>query len=251
VRSSIACLVILFALCQSAAAQIELSYTVAKSLVGTTSPRIVGERILIGDDSKPQFSQVAVIQAKASEPYRLKARRSLFEVAELISLGSDEYLLVGEGEYLVEAVSLNHERSLKVKIGGSPTPTPDPPKPPVPPKPDPVPDVANDYNVGVVALTKAPNDVPIAKQLATSYRTNAAKLFGQGGLADVQTILNQIAKDFSAKQCRDVATCQQWDAWRVAVQAAMSGEQTKRKTFTRQDWYGCLMEVANALDFVK
>jgi hypothetical protein len=238
-----------FFFCGQSLAQIELSYTAAKSLVGATTPRIVGDRILIGDDSKPQISPVAVLKVKSSEKFRIKARKSLFETAELIALSEDEFLLFGDGEYLVEAISLNHERSLKVVVGGGSV-DPDPPKP-IPPKPDPVPDVANDYNVGVVALTKAPNDVVIAKQLAASYRINAGKLFGQGGLSDIQAILNQIAKDFSAKQCKDQATCQQWEAWRSAVQTALSAEQVRRKTFTRQDWYACLNEISNALEAVK
>lgn len=246
-RNAAIAVLFLFSLVSQSIGQIELSYTAAKSLVGATSPRLVGDRILIGEDSKPQISPVAVLKVKSSEKFRVKARKSLFETAELIPLSGDEFLLFGEGEYLIEANSLNHERSLKVVVGGGSV-NPDPPKP-IPPKPDV--DVANEYNVGLVALTKAPSDVVIAKQLAASYRTNAAKLFGQGGLSDIQAVLNQIAKEFSAKQCKDQATCQQWEAWRSAVQTALSAEQVRRKTFTRQDWFSCLNEIAYALEAVK
>jgi hypothetical protein len=161
----------------------------------------------------------------------------------LIPLNENEFLLFGEGEYLVEAISLNHDRSLKVVIGSSPTPTPNPPKPDV--------DVPNEYNVGSVAYSKAPSDAAMAKQIAGYYRLNAGKLFGQGGLADIQTILNQITKDFESKQCKDQATCEKWSEWKVSVGAALNAEQTKRKTFTRQDWYAALTEVAQALEVVK
>ena len=232
-----------FLLCSQVSGQIELSYTPARSLVGATNPRIVGDRILIGDDSKPQISSVAIVKVKASESFRIKARKTLFETSELIALNENEFLLFGEGEHLVEAISLNHDRSLKVVIGSSPTPAPDPPKPDV--------EVPNEYNVGSVAYSKAPSDAAVAKQIAGYYRVNAAKLFGQGGLADIQTILNQITKDFESKQCRDQATCEKWSAWKVSVGAALNAEQTKRKTFTRQDWYAALTEVAQALEVVK
>ena len=233
-----------FLLCSQVFGQIELSYTPAKSLVGATNPRVVGDRILIGDDSKPQISSVAIVKVKASESFRIKARKTLFETSELIPLNENEFLLFGEGEYLVEAISLNHERSLKVTIGSSPTPNP-----PNPPKPDV--EVPNEYNVGSVAYSKAPSDAAMAKQIAGYYRMNAGKLFGQGGLADIQTILNQITKDFESKQCRDQATCEKWSEWKIAVGAALNAEQTKRKTFTRQDWYAALTEVAEALEVVK
>ena len=236
-------ILVFFLLCSQVFGQIELSYTPARSLVGATNPRIVGDRILIGDDSKPQISSVAIVKVKASESFRIKARKTLFETSELIALNENEFLLFGEGEFLVEAISLNHDRSLKVVIGSSPTPTPDPPKPGV--------EVPNEYNVGLVAYSKAPSDAAMAKQVAGYYRVNAAKLFGQGGLADIQTILNQITKDFESKQCRDQATCENWSAWKVSVGAALNAEQTKRKTFTRQDWYAALMEVAQALEVVK
>jgi hypothetical protein len=230
-------------------AQIDLSFLPAKSLVGATSPRVVGDRILIGEDSNPQVSSVAIIKVKSSEAFRIKARKSLFEESELVPLSDNEYLLIGEGEYLVEANSLNHERSLKVIVGSSPQPTPTPTPKPDPPKPDVT--VPNEYNVGLIAYSKAPSDAAMARQIAGYYRINAGKLFGQGGLADIQSVLNQITKEFDSKQCRDQATCQKWAEWKVAVSKALNAEQDKRKIFSRQDWYSALLEVAQALESVK
>ena len=223
----------LFSLVSQSIGQIELSYTAAKSLVGATSPRLVGDRILIGEDSKPQISPVAVLKVKSSEKFRIKARKSLFENAELIALAEDEFLLFGEGEYLVEAISLNHERSLKVLVGSSPSPTPTPTPTPTPDPPKPDVNVANEYNVGVVAFTKAPSDPTLARQIATYYRTNASRLFGQGGLSDIQTVLNQITKEFDLKQCFldkiGISLCLKWRTrWRPSSE--------RKSTSYRQAW---------------
>lgn len=112
---------------QVAQAQIDLSFTKAKSLVGATNPRVVGDRILIDDDSRPTVVDVAIIRVNSQEKTRLKARKSLFEAVELTKLTDSEYLLIGDGDYLVEANSENYERELKVTIK---------PGPPLPPKPD-------------------------------------------------------------------------------------------------------------------
>jgi hypothetical protein len=247
---SIAAVLVGLLFCSSVFGQIELSYVTAKSLVGATSPRVVGERILIGDDSKPQISPVAIVKVQSSEKFRIKARKSLFEAVELIPLNENEFLLIGSGEYLVEAISLNHDRSLKVTVSGTdPTPDPKPDPKPDPPKPDV--NVGNDYNVGLIAYKSAPSDPAIAKAMATSYRVNASRLFGQGSLADIATILNQIEKDFASKQCKDQATCLKWESWKTLVSSALKAEQTKRGTFSRQDWYSSLVEIAAALEAVK
>lgn len=238
--------------CSSAFGQIDLSYSMAKSLVGTTAPRIIGDRIIIGEDSQPRVSTVAVIKVKSDERYKLKARKTLFETAELVALTDTEYLLAGDGDYLVEATSVDSDASLRIVIGGSPSPTPNPPPEPIPtPTPTPKPDVANDYNVGLVSIQTAPKDPANAKQIANWYRVGAAKLFGQGGLSDIQTILQSIEKDFAAKSCTDRATCEQWTKWKAAVSTALQAEQTKRRTFTRQDWYSAMIEIAASLEAIK
>jgi hypothetical protein len=91
----------------------------------------------------------------------------------------------------------------------------------------------------------------MAKQLAGYYRSGALQLFGTGGLADIQTIRNQISTQFANKQCKDKETCEQWEKWRVAVSSALVAEQIKRKTFTRDDWFKALSEIAKALEAAK
>lgn len=176
--------------------QIELSYVAAKSLVGATSPEIIGDRIIIGDDSKPQISPVAIIKVASTEKVRLRARKSLREAAELVKLSeatddktkitTAKYMLAGEGSYLVEAMTFSWDRSIDVEIGKSPNPTPDPPEPD-PPKPDPpIPDPSvNSFRVIFVkesgsTLTAEQTAIPQAKAIRDYLTT---KTTPEGGLA--------------------------------------------------------------------
>lgn len=165
-------------------------------------------------------------------------------------LGSEtDYTLTGSGTYLVIAVNpASRERSaLVVTIGGpSPGPGPDP-TPVPPPKPDVV--IDNSYNVGSIAYAKAPKEPTVAKTIAMLYRKNAIRLYGdtsQGiGLATIQEIDIDIAKQFDALRLSP-----QWVDWKVAVNAAQTAEQTRRRTFTRDDWYAFFTEIIKALEKV-
>lgn len=256
------CLALLFILpsCCEVRAQIELSYTIMKSMVGATAPEVLpGGRILMEADSKTSESIVAVIRVSSSERVRIKAQRTLKEFAELIpwSQATDDgvltakYILAGEGAYVIDAMSASWDRSIDVTIGVQPEPKPPiPPPDPIPP-PKPIIDVPNEYNVGQISYQQAPKDTDTAKQIATWYRVGASKLFGQGGLADIATIRKQIDTQFANKSCKDKATCEQWSKWSKAVSAALVAEQVKRKVFTRQDWYAALVEVATSLEVQK
>lgn len=261
------CLALLFVLpsCCEVYGQIELSYTIRKTIVGATNAELLpGGRILIDDDSKISGSVVAEVRATSTKPYKFEAMKSLKEYATLIDLPdvvsgeltTKRFLLVGEGFYVFKATSRTDEldRTLEITIGKPGPPKPDDPpgpKPDDPPKPDI--DVSNDYNVGKIAYTTAPADPAMAKSIAVWYRVGASKLFGanQEKLSDIESIKKDIDKQFAAKQCKDQPTCEQWAKWQVAVKAALLAEQNKRKTFTRQDWYTSYTEIANALEQVK
>jgi hypothetical protein len=246
-----------------ASAQIELSHSMRKTLVGATNPEVLeGGRILIEDDSKVAESPAALIKVASVDGVRVIAMLGS-SVVDLIAVDTSidqpskittkRYLLVGEGEYTITALSRTNEswdRTARITIG---KPTPKPPKPDDPPKPDPKPDVVvpNDYNVGAIALKNAPIDTVQAKTIAGWYRIGSAKLYGQGGLADIEAIKRELDQKFATKQCKDQATCQQWDAWKKAVGQAIVAEQVKRKTFTRQDWFASMNEIATALEAVK
>ncbi len=248
-----------------ASAQIELSHSMRKTLVGATNPEVLeGGRILIDDDSKVAESPAALIKVASTEGVRVIAMLGS-TIVDLIAVDTSidqpskittkRYLLVGEGEYTITAISRANEswdRTSRIVIG---KPTPKPPKPdPDPPKPDPIPPpspVPNEYNVGNIALKTAPSDPNQAKTIAGWYRIASAKLFGQGGLADIEQIKREIDQQFASKQCRDQATCMQWDVWKKSIGQAILAEQSKRKTFSRQDWFSAMNEIATALEAVK
>lgn len=189
------CLVVWLALSAQVMGQIELTYVKAKSLVGATAPEIVGDRIIIGDDSQPQISSVAIIKVASTEKVRLRARKSLREAAELIKLSeltddktkmtTAKYMLAGEGSYLVEAMTFSWDRSLDVVIGAdpnpTPTPTPDPPKPD-PPIPDPS---VNSFRVIFVKESgqtlNADQTAIVGSKIVRDYLTT--KTTPEGGLA--------------------------------------------------------------------
>lgn len=239
IRLLLTCLLSLSLLCEISSGQIDLSYTKAKSLVGATNPRVIGERILIGEDSKPQVVTVAVIKVQSTERVRLKARKSLFEFAELVQLSDTEFLLAGEGEYLIEAISFSWDASVKIQIGENPKPPEPDPIDPDPPQPDI--DVPNAYNVGKVAFQTAAKDPATAKKLAASYKAQASKLFGQGGLSDIESILKQLNLEI-------VSQGDKWKPFNDSVSKALKAEQVKRGSFSRQDWYSALNEIATALE---
>lgn len=132
--------------------QIELSYTLRKSIVGATNAELLpGGRILIDDDSKISGSTVAEIRASSLTPYKFAARKTLNEFAELIPLPdvvdavskqvTKRFLLLGSGSFKFEATSRTDDldRSLDIVIGPKPDPVPPDPKPPTPDPPTPVP----------------------------------------------------------------------------------------------------------------
>ncbi len=252
-------IIIFLLLCSSCFGQIDMTYIKAKSLIGVTSPKVVGDRILVGEDSRPSVATVAIITVKSDAKFvRLVARKSIFEKGSLEKISDTEWLLSGSGRFIVEATSFDpdkgiDENAIEVTLDQAPPPGPDPkpePEPDPEPTPNPTP-VPNEYNVGKVSLQNAPKDQPMAMQIANMYRSSASKLWGQGALADIVSINKDLDKQFAAKKCTDQAVCQQWDKWKKAVSDAMVAEQKRRGTFTRQDWFSALNEVASGLEAVR
>lgn len=139
-------------------AQIDLTYSMRKTLVGATNPEVLeGGRILIEDDSKVAESPAALIKVASVDGVRIVAMIGS-TVIELIKVdtATDEaskittkrYLLVGEGEYTITALSRSNEtwdRTERITIG---KPTPTPPKPPTPnPDDPPVPQPVKSFRV--------------------------------------------------------------------------------------------------------
>jgi hypothetical protein len=238
----------------SAFGQIEISWKPTRIVTSSQSVQTLDDKsILVPDDAKLVEQRVAAIKVVTAAKFvKVSARKSLFEFADLIKRSETEWFLAGTGKYLVEVTTFDPERGIEEKrieivIGANPDPIPDPPKPdpiPVPPKPD----VSNVYNVGQVSYVNAPKNAAEANAMSAWYRVGASKLFGaNGSVSDIESILKEIDKQFAAKQPKDPG----WEKWRTVVAEAMKSEQLKRKTFSRQDWYSCLIEIAASLEAVK
>lgn len=244
----------LMLVCGIASAQVETQVTRKKALLGVTNPVVQGNRILVGEDSNVAVSDVVIVDIKTAYKFtRIKAKQNGQRVEpELVA--DNSYLFAGTGQYVLEITVFDPEKGIDDKeiaftIGGKPSPPPGPtPEPTPPPDPSVVP---NEYGVGLVAFENAPSDTANAKAWAGMYRAKAGQLFGEGGLASIDRILADINTAISARQCVDKAKCEQWGVWKTKLDAAIKAEQSKRGSFTRQDWYGALNEVATALEAVK
>lgn len=244
----------LMLLASLASAQVETQVVRKKALLGVTNPVVQGNRILVGEDSNVAVSDVVIVDIRTAYKFtRIKAKQNGQRVEPEL-MADNSYLFAGAGQYVLEITVFDPERGIDDKeitftIGGKPTP---PPGPTPDPTPEPSPSVVpNEYGVGLVALTNAPSDVANAKAWAGMYRAKAGQLFGQGSLASIDKILADIAATIGNRQCVDQAKCEQWGTWKTKLDAAIKAEQAKRGSFSRQDWFGALTEIATALEAVK
>ena len=237
--------------------QVETQLTRKKALLGVTNPVVQGNRILVGDDSNVAVSDVVLLDIRTDYKFsRIKARQNGNRI-EPERLADNSYLFAGAGSYVVEVTVFDPERGIDdaevtFSIGGKPTPPPGPTPEPEP-EPGPQPEVVpNEYGVGLVAFQNAPDDATNASKFAKAYRDGAGKLFGVGGnLASIDRILADIASTVQNRQCAELAKCEQWGTWKTKLDAAVKAEQSKRGSFSRQDWYGALTEIATALEAKK
>jgi len=237
-------------LCSLVQAQVETTVTRKKALLGVTNPQVQGNRILVGDDSNVSVSDVVLLEVKSDYKFqRIKARVGGNRV-EPERLSENVYLFAGAGSYVVEVTVFDADKGIddseiKFDIGTSPTP----PTPPRPTPPEPQPEVVpNDYGVGLLTFQQTPLDPPNLTKFAKVYRDGAGKLFGQGGLASIDKILSDISSSVAGRQCSDQTKCEEWGKWKTNLDEAMKASQAKRGSFSREDWYKALTEVATAME---
>ena len=242
---------LLLCLASSAFGQVETTVTRKKALLGVTNPQVQGSRILVGDDSNVSVSDVVLLEVKSDYKFqRVKARVSGNRV-EPEKLGENVYLFAGSGAYVVEVTVFDPDKGIddsevKFDIGGKPTP----PTPPQPTPPEPKPDIVpNDYGVGQLTYDLAPADAANAAKFAAAYRNGAGQLFGVGGqLRSIDRILADLKATVDGRQCADLAKCAKWGEWKTKLDTAIKAEQTRRGSFSRDDWFAALNEVAKALE---
>mgnify|MGYP003337086438 CR=1 FL=1 len=234
-------------------AQVETTVTRKKALLGVTNPQVQGNRILVGDDSNVSVSDVVLLEVNSDYKFqRLKARQNGNRV-EPEKLSDNVYLFAGAGDYVVEVTVFDPDKGIddaeiKFNIGAGPPP----PVPPKPTPPDPSPEVVpNDYGVGLLTFQSVPLDPPNLAKFAKVYRDGAGKLFGQGGLASIDKILSDISSSVAGRQCSDQTKCEEWGKWKSKLDEAMKASQASRGSFSREDWFKALTEVATALEAKK
>jgi hypothetical protein len=246
---------LLLCLASSAFGQVETTVTRKKALLGVTNPQVQGNRILVGDDSNVSVSDVVLLEVKSDYKFqRVRARVSGNRV-EPEKLADNVYLFAGAGAYVVEVTVFDPDKGIddaeiKFEISGKPVPPPEPePEPEPEPKPDIVP---NEYNVGQLTYDMAPSDAANAAKFAAAYRSGAGQLFGVGGqLRSIDRILADLKATVDGRQCADLAKCAKWGEWKTKLDAAIKAEQTRRGSFSRDDWFAALNEIATALEASK
>ena len=153
-------------------ADISVDVKQAETLTGLINPKIVKDFVFFDDKSEPKFVSVALLKVTTEAKFvKVKARKTLFENADITKLSETEFLLIGSGKYAVEVTTFDPEKGIDEKVVAVellPTPTPPGPTPPKPPGPTPiVPDDRFD-NLGK-RVAEWSRDLPKKSELATLY----------------------------------------------------------------------------------
>ncbi len=244
-------------------AEIKIDARAVRAIDGTTTPAIVGGRVLDYGTDEIKVTPAAVITIESPHKYHLVRARKLVTIAGQTFVSGESvpvtkldtaYIVAGDGRLRITVIASDpglEEAETEIVLG--PTPQPDPgPGPGPTPTPTPTPnDIPNAYNVGQLSLSKSPPDATLARTMAQWYREAGMRLYGTPTLATIDQVLKDIANKFAAKQCRDQPTCQAWAAWKQSIDTAMIAEQRRRGRFSREDWYACLIEIATALEAVR
>jgi hypothetical protein len=243
---------------------------------------VAGNRLLLTDASGVQtIGSMVFIESPniKSVPVGLvkvdtKASNVSVEISDVnrtpgvITKLSDTHWMVDQpGKWWIDVTAIDFKQNIygkktvTLEVGTAPAPNPPNPgpgpTPPVPPSP-----ISDTYGVGMVAFSAAPRHAATVQQYASIYYQAGNILFGKPTLKFVvssndahyndpaRSIPAWIKSEQSKIVCPDVATCQQWEQWRIKVNEAFRQSQMKRQ-FTRDDWYAAFNEVVAALGAVK
>ena len=167
---------VLLLLSSSCFAQLDLSYSKRKTLIGVTAPQIVGDEIIVGDDSgTPTLVNGAVIKAKSiytfielevtlnGEEIDLSDPVETKEEVDGKTEVTSKWVVKGEGKYKVTAravdVNLGFKKSkIEFIIGALPRPVDPVDDPVLPPVPDNLSSTAKDVRAVAVAYLHGMGD---------------------------------------------------------------------------------------------
>lgn len=235
----------------------------------------IGSWTIIPAGVEFKLQKIGVVRIDDQESsYAVKARKSLFELADGISEPEPRiFVIEGNGKYLVEVMRFNSRTGAiysdeGVIDLGDEVPDPDEdddeddeeddPDPPVPDV-----DVANKMGVGKIAYRLAPrNDAKTLKQYQAIYKQAADFLYGIPTLKFVsssnsahasdpnRSVIAWLNQEYEKTQCEDEETCKAWERWRLGVADAINKGQAS-KSYLKNDWYDAFNEVSSALGAVK
>lgn len=83
-----------------------------KSLLGVTSPEIVGNRIFVGSDSNPSVSDVAVVTVENGWKFQLLKFRRDGARFNPEKLSDSQYIISGKGRYELDATLLDNDKGI-------------------------------------------------------------------------------------------------------------------------------------------
>ena len=127
-------------------AQITLSEQKVQVVSGLVNPQLIGDAILIDQDSKPVIATASLIELKQEKPYKfcdIEAENvANYSLGELTKIDDSHWLLTGTGKYRISAMAFDPDLArarLFVELGVPPGPGPGPGPTPGPtpgPQPD-------------------------------------------------------------------------------------------------------------------
>jgi hypothetical protein len=228
----------------SAFGQIELSYSKSLSLQGVTAPRLAGDLVLVGADSKPTISEVAIINVASEYKFvDVVAKKSLFDEGVLVPIGDKgtEFILAGEGRWLVQATAFDPEKgiakkSIEVLIGPPPKPI-EPIEPVVPPS-----DFAS-IAKSSRANADMVNDPATRQALGNAIVIAVASVPFTASLDDAKTAMVNAIENTLLLRTGNSRFASWTDRWRRPLNTAiLAANITQTK-----DYLACMTQVAEAL----
>jgi hypothetical protein len=172
-------------LCTPALAQLDVTVTKVKALTGIVSPKVYPSLILINEASAPKTVDAAYVKVITPAKFvKVKARKSLFENADVIKLSETEYAFTGNGRYALEVTSFDpslgiDERVIDVTFDDSPPDEPD------------VPDDDGPFDALSSRVRAWTKGLPKNKELSQLYADASTKLVTDPS-ATVNTVSGQL-----------------------------------------------------------
>tara|TARA_R100001163_G_C5048420_1_gene185455 strand:- start:278 stop:1006 length:729 start_codon:yes stop_codon:yes gene_type:complete len=226
-------------LASTSLAQLAVTTRDVIQVVGLEESEEINGYVFVNAETKIKKQKAALVFAET------EAKGISFEVSdkdrspvEFQQISDTAILVSAAGKSWVEIVAIDFDKQIYskklvvVEVDGQVDPEPDP-------KPD---DIANDYGLGKIAAENAPEKGK--EEVASAYESAANFLYGRPKAQTVQETL-----DYLQEQTEAIGGSE-WESWQSLIAKALKASQEKTDGgYTKQDWYGAYMEIANALRY--